>query len=206
MKAACWRSLSGSVLYLGLVATFLVPPTAKAQDVVGSPKSVAAEPKTYVSAGAAAKEIGNQGGGSPFRQAPGNGSLLVGCEVTLAPFGNTMIIKSIRPIFENSDGSPRTDGQLQGIASQLPARVEAKPNYAVARIVGMAGDRIDAFYVVFMRRRGDHLDPADSYASRWFGARTSNPLKEVGDLHDRAAIGLSGRSGDDVDAISLIFE
>jgi hypothetical protein len=150
-------------------------------------------------------EIGNRRGGTRFRQVGGNGDVLVGCEVTLARISGTSTVRSIIPIFEKPDGS-RSTGKPAGLPNQAPLRVEAEPHYAVGKIVGMAGNRINAFYLVFMRRRDGKLDPSDSYESRWFGGRTNNPIKEIADPQNRPAIGITGRAHDTLDSISLLFE
>ncbi len=157
------------------------PPAASAGSVAVNPaaaKPAAEKPVDAKPLGQPAKEIGNNGGGSSFRQAPGKGSVLVGCQVTTGPYFQHIIIKSIVPIFENADGT-RSDGSVQGQPCQNPMRIEAEEGHAVARLVGMAGDRIDAFYIVFMRRRGDReLGPRPiNTPAVGSGAGTLNALK-----------------------------
>ena len=57
-------------------------------------------------------------------------------------------------------------------------------------MAGRFGARIDDFYMVFMRSRADRLER----------------LFEVNDPKGRPAVGLGGRCGADVDALSLVFE
>ncbi len=151
-------------------------------------------------------EVGNKGGGGAFQDARGDGSIVVGCEVSLLPLGDhCLMVKSVKPIFESADGK-RSDGEVHGRPSHWPVRVEAEPGYALAQIVGRAGERIDGFCLVFMRRKGDKLDPSDRYVSRWLGTRNGLPLVEVGDAKNRPATGVAGRSGIDLDGVGLIFE
>jgi hypothetical protein len=175
----------------------------KPPEATGSRTPIAISP--FDRPAAIAAEFGHNGGG-PFRQVPGNGAVLVGCEVTLFQFGpSAVIIKSIKPIFELPDGS-RKDGATQGDPTRWTVRVEAEKGFAVGKMAGRFGDRIDGFYMVFMRRHADRLDANDQYPSRWLGARSASGLVEVNDPKGRAAVGLSGRCGADVDALSLVFE
>lgn len=170
-------------------------PSAATLDVLDHPDSFAAE-------------ISRKPGGDAFGESPGQGAVLVGCEVTLSQFAETeVIIRTIRPIFELPDGT-RHDGQVHGFPGRWVVRVEAEPGYAVGRMAGKSGDRIDGFYLIFMRRHGDRLDAADQYPGRWIGARTAKPLVEVSDKQDRPAIGLGGRCAPDLNlnALSLIFD
>jgi len=174
------------------------PASAKASEKSPSPADATDQPSTY------AAEIGRQDRGKPFLLADGHGAVIVGCEVSLYPYaGHTMVIHSIKPIFELPDGT-RKDGAVCGRLNHWIVRVEAEHGYAVAGMSGKAGDRVEGFSLVFMRRRGDQLDSADQYSSRWLGTRSGNPLVGVKDAKNRPAIGFSGRNGDDIDALDAL--
>ena len=67
--------------------------------------------------------------------------------------------------------APKTGPYGQAVGR--PLRIEAKPGYAVAGLVGRASDRIEGFRLVFMRLHDGHLDTQDRYQSRWVGGRGS---------------------------------
>jgi hypothetical protein len=50
--------------------------------------------------------------------------------------------------------------------------VKAKPGYAVGAINVKAGALVNGFSVVFMRVKGNKLDPKDAYTSPWIGDQT----------------------------------
>jgi len=105
--------------------------------------------------------------GEAFEDRPADGGILVGLEVTLGFWGVDQIVTSVQPIY-GSDG-PAKASKRYGIAWPNRVRVEAKSGYAVGAIQVKTSDHIDGMRVVFMRRKGDRLDPKDKYQSRWLG-------------------------------------
>ena len=80
------------------------------------------------------------------------------------------MIDGVTPIYSRTD-APKTGPYGQAVGR--PLRIEAKPGYAVAGLVGRASDRIEGFRLVFMRLHDGHFDPQDRYQSRWVGGRGS---------------------------------
>ncbi len=80
------------------------------------------------------------------------------------------VIDGITPLYSRT-AAPKTGPYGQAVGR--PLRIEAKPGYAVAGLVGRASDRIEGFRLVFMRLHDGHLDTQDRYQSRWVGGRGS---------------------------------
>jgi len=57
-----------------------------------------------------------------YYEVPDNGSIMVGMEVTYAPFLNHQIIRSVRPIYQGPDGK-RYDGPVCGNPTAISERV-----------------------------------------------------------------------------------
>jgi hypothetical protein len=103
-----------------------------------------------------------------FQDVPDNGSIMVGMEVTYAPFFNHQIIKSVRPIYQGADGK-RYDSQVCGNPTAVGERVVAKEGYAIGGAAIKAGMGIDGMQLTFMEIGVDGLNPNKTYLSKWLG-------------------------------------
>jgi hypothetical protein len=103
-----------------------------------------------------------------YRDVPEDGSLMVGMEVTYAPFFNHNVIKSVRPIYQASDGT-RYDGPVCGIPTGVSERVVAKEGYAIGGAAIRSGMGIDGMQLTFMEIGADQLNPRQTYLSKWLG-------------------------------------
>jgi hypothetical protein len=103
-----------------------------------------------------------------YQHVPDDGSIMVGMEVTYAPFFNHQIIKSVRPIYQRPDGT-RYDGPVCGNPTQIGERVVAKEGYAIGGAAIKAGMGIDGMQLTFMAIGADGLNPKKSYLSKWLG-------------------------------------
>src|SRR5262249_30511311 len=65
-----------------------------------------------------------------YQSLPDDGSIMVGMDVTYAPFFNHQVIKSVRPIYQRPNGT-RFDGPVCGSPTGVSERVEAKAGYAI---------------------------------------------------------------------------
>ncbi len=83
----------------------------------------------------------------------------------------TPIVVGIEPICRSNKQASTTG--LCGVNEGVAVRLEARPGYALAGVIGRGSDRIDGFRLLFMRLRGGVLDPRDQYESRWVGNRGS---------------------------------
>jgi hypothetical protein len=136
-----------------------------------------------------------------FRDVAPAGALLVGVRVsTHMSFGGPKV-SSVVPIFRA--GRTLIEGERHGDLVSAETTAIAKPGYAVGALRTHTGLSVDGFEVVFMRIKGDHLDPNDSYNSPWLGdTKGGNPqdVMNSGNL----VVGLQGRAGKEVNALGLI--
>jgi hypothetical protein len=135
-----------------------------------------------------------------------SGALLVGFRVATGPADGvsaTSVIHRIQPLYRNAKGSPA--GPIHGGLDGDEAEVVAKEGYAVGAVVGQAGKVVDGFKVLFMRVRGDRLDPTDSYESPWLGGMGGNSPFQLGGTGGYV-IGISGSAGNLLESLSLIVE
>ncbi len=151
--------------------------------------------------GEATEFVGGKGGGK-LLEVPSPHQTLTGFDVTYGEMGASRVIRSVQAIYDQQGTQVR--GKTYGSANPEHVRVEAKPGYAIGAIIARGGYRVDGFRAVFMRIKGDQLDPSESYESRWLGGRGgSADVKLGGDR--RRVIGIAGRYGDDIDALGLML-
>jgi hypothetical protein len=105
--------------------------------------------------------------GLEFRDEAPPGGLLVGFDVWCGKFTTYDVLYGVRPIYRTGD--KETLGAMYGQETTNAFRVLAKPDYAVGGLIMKAGLGPDSFIVVFMKMKGDRLDPEDSYQSEKFG-------------------------------------
>jgi hypothetical protein len=103
-----------------------------------------------------------------YQHVPEDGSIMVGMEVTYAPFFTHYVIKSVRPIYQGPGGE-RYDGPVCGIPTGVRARVVAKEGFAIGGAAIKAGMGIDAMQLTFMEIGADGLNPNKTYLSKWLG-------------------------------------
>jgi hypothetical protein len=133
--------------------------------------------------------------------------MLVGFTVCRGTVWSHDVVKAIQPIYLTPEG--RKDGRWRGrpIAEegrsvQEPFRVEAHRGYAVGGIVARGSQRVNGFKVIFMRVRGDELDPADAYESQWLGGDGGGRELRLG--NGRPVVGVYGKAGADLDCLGLM--
>ncbi len=121
------------------------------------------------------------GGGfdPPFRDEAPAGGLLIGFEVGLGKFGSNDVIRAIRAVFRNADGT-ETLAKLHGTQIQRVVTVKAKPGFAVGAIIGKAGLTMDGFSVTFMAVGPDGLDANSAYSSEWIGGKGGGTETQLG--------------------------
>jgi serine/threonine protein kinase len=105
--------------------------------------------------------------GLGFRDEAPPGGLLVGLDVWCGTFINYDVLDGVRPIYRT--GGKETLGEVHGQETPHAYRVLAKPDYAVGGVIMKAGLGADSLVVVFMKVKGDKLDPDDSYQSEKIG-------------------------------------
>jgi hypothetical protein len=142
-------------------------------------------------------------GGAWFDALPEEtGGLLVGVRVTAAA-GR---VKAIRPVFRSEAGQNEDGPAWFGRGGGNPTDLIAKDGYAVGAITVKAGTRVDGLSVTFMRVKANGmLDPRDGYPSAWFGGTGATKEITLGGT-GKAVVGLTGRSGLDLDALGLVIK
>jgi hypothetical protein len=154
------------------------------------PEGLAAVPESFFG--------GNQG---RFADVGPPGSLLVGVRVSYKLWLGGPKIHSVVPLYRS--GGKLVEGQLYGGVNGPETTAVARPGYAVGALRTHTGLGVDGFALLFMRVKGDRLDPSDAYASPWLGDVNGGSPRDV--LNDgRPVVGLQGRSGENVKALGLI--
>jgi clan AA aspartic protease (TIGR02281 family) len=143
--------------------------------------------------------VGGAGGGE-FEQVASKGGILVGINCTVGNWAGHKVINSVTPVF--AMGTEKSVGQIRGQSTSSSVSAIAKPGYAVGGIVARSGNRLDGFKIIFMRRKGNQLDPADSYDSDWMGGTGGGETRIGGD--GKRVIGIFGRAGAEMDALGLV--
>jgi hypothetical protein len=103
-----------------------------------------------------------------YSNVPDDGSIMVGMEVTYAPFFNHQIIKSVRAVYQGPDGK-LYNGPVCGNPTGVRERVIAKEGYAIGGAAIKAGMGIDGVQLTFMEIGTDGLNPNKTYLSKWLG-------------------------------------
>ncbi len=118
---------------------------------------------------------------------PEQGGVLVGLDVGVNFEGDR--IMAIQAVYATQRGEVR--GPPFGQPTPKVAAVRAKPGFAIGGISVADGWQVEGLSVTFMRMNGDRLDPAESYASDYYGARPDNAKNLSG--HGEPIIGLHGK-------------
>ncbi len=136
-----------------------------------------------------------------FREVGPAGSVLVGVRVSyIMRFGGPKI-SSVQPIFRS--GRTLLEGERHGGLLGKETTAIAKPGYAVGALRTHTGLTVDGFEMVFMRIKGNRLDPTDSYNSPWLGDERGGSPGAVFSKGDMV-VGLQGRAREEVNALGLI--
>ena len=133
---------------------------------------------------------------------PETGGLLVGFE--FFEVGKEKRIRSLRPYYMTRTGI--VAGKDRGKMEKITDKIIARPGYAVAGFLGVAGK--NGMQILFMK-----IDPAtgrfasdsaSTYKSAWFGEKgRDKPLQIGGD--GRFIIGVYGKTGADCDDLGLLL-
>ena len=137
------------------------------------------------------EETQRQGiGDIAYRNVPDDGSIMVGMEVTYAPFFTHNVIKSVRPIYQRSDGT-RYDGPVCGTPTAVRERVVAKEGYAIGAATIKSGMGIDGMQLTFMKIDATGLNTSETYLSKWLGGYGGADARTF--LNDgRPIVGIAG--------------
>lgn len=145
---------------------------------------------------------GNWNGGQAFRDIAPAKSYLIGVRVGYNDFMGGNMIGAIQPIYHGARKS--VNGGVYGMAKVEGATVVAKPGYAVGTIRTRTGLLLNGVQLVFMRVRGDRLDPTDSYESPWLGDSKGGGAATIGG-EGRLVLGLHGRVDKELKKLGLVI-
>ncbi len=203
------KNVAGGFFGTALPPGTSVPPTpgtVMPEDVPGTPEGEPLEPTAFDPAILKTPVVGgdNKKWGTPFRDLAPPSAFLTGFDYTVGPWNDKSAITSMRPLYALANGSAKRLGDLHGAPTGQPQRVEARPTYAVGTIVARGGALIDGFQIVFMKVRGDSLNPADSYLSEWFGG-TGGGQKRLNGT-GQPIVGIYGSSGREVNSLGLFVK
>jgi hypothetical protein len=143
--------------------------------------------------------------GPRFDDVGPNGSLLVGVRISTHPFLGRPKVSSVQPLYRASPSS-RTlvEGEHHGEVTGPETTAVAKSRYAVGAIKTRTGLSLDGFVIIFMKVKGDRLDPSDSYESPVLGdSEGGSPATVSG--NGNAVIGFQGLASKNVNALGLIL-
>ena len=143
-------------------------------------------------------------GGSVFEDQVRGPGYLVGFRHTAGSYYEYTIVQSLEPVYRTPKGL--CGGSVHGNDRNRPAGAHetiAKTGYAVGALVMKGGMVLDGFKIIFMRVKGDFLDPRDRYESEWIGGPGGGPEITQGG-RGRQIVGIHGRDGLMIDALGLI--
>jgi hypothetical protein len=141
--------------------------------------------------------VGGNGGGSVQSLSP-NGSPVIGFRHALGRWGNHGVLQRLEPIFQGGVEKPaRADDKIKTIL--------ARDGYAVGGLLVDYDDtNVIAVRVIFLRKKGDGLDPKDQYRGEWIGTPSGKHQKQLAGKGEMI-IGTFGRQGLNVDALGLLI-
>jgi serine/threonine protein kinase len=190
---------------LGLLGIyFAVRPSPKSAPVApsGDNSTPNPAPVTFEPEVVRGRTVGNPDG-SPFEVVRTPGHFLVGFAVTSTSYlNNYTVVSSVQPLFRSADDPGPVRSILFGRRNGPEKVLRARDGYAVGGLVGRAGARVDGFKVMFLRIKGEVLDPEDAYESEWVGGRSGTPFQLGGD--GSPVVGLQCREADMLCQLGLI--
>ncbi len=100
--------------------------------------------------------VGGSGGGAFVDPVPA-GSFLVGFACTLESYGPNLVVRSVRPIHGDAQGSRQRSALFGEPGGGKEIVVLAPAGFAVGGLRIKGGDRVDGFAAIFMKIEGDRL-------------------------------------------------
>ncbi|MDB5309543.1 MAG: hypothetical protein JWO38_3745 [Gemmataceae bacterium] len=133
------------------------------------------------------------------------GAVLIGVEARFAKFGDTDIVRAVRPIYRVN--GKEEFGKQFGSDLTGAVTLKAKDGYAVGGVTGKAGWWCNGFSLTFMKVKADGtLDPKDSYEGEWAGFNGKGDVTRV--MSDGApVVGIVGKIvGTQTTAFGLLYK
>lgn len=140
-----------------------------------------------------------------FKTVGPEGAILIGLEARFEKFGNTDIVRAVRPIYRVN--GKEEFGKQFGNDLTNSVTLKAKDGYAIGGITGKAGWWCNGFSVTFMKVKADGtLDPKDSYESEWVGFNGKGEVFKV-TSDGTPVVGIVGKIvGPKTTALGLLFK
>jgi Planctomycete cytochrome C len=144
-------------------------------------------------------------GDGRFREVGTPGLLLAGLRYSTHPFLGRPKVSSLQPLYRDATSGQRlVDGRHYGNVDDPESVVVARPGYAVGAIRTRTGMSLDGCVLIFMRVKGNRLDPSDSYESPVIGdSQGGSPGAASGE--GSPVVGVQGRASKHVNAFGLIL-
>ena len=143
------------------------------------------------------------GGGGMFEEIPVEGALLIGLNLATGDIAGHRVLRTLQAVYLSPQGM--LDGEPHGDLGSDYAMLLAKPGFAVGALKVRSGLVVDGLALVYMRIRGDKLDPSDTYTSDWVGGQGGNAPTLVSGK-GRPAVGIFGGIGAELDRIGLMLD
>ena len=138
-----------------------------------------------------------------FREVGPEGGVLVGLKVSYKVWMGGPKIGSVQGLYRA--GTKVVEGQRYGTLSGPEVAAVAKPGYAIGAFRTHAGLGLDGFEIIFMKVKGNRLDPADAYLSPWLGDPRGGGPQFVANPEGRFPVGLQGRAEGSIRALGLVI-
>jgi hypothetical protein len=140
-----------------------------------------------------------------FREVGPTGSLLAGLRYSTHLYMGRPKVSSLQPIYRASAADRGlVDGRRYGHVTGDESVVVGRAGYAVGAIRTRTGISLDGCVLIFMKIKGDRLDPSDSYESPVIGdSQGGSPGIASGD--GKQVVGVQGRAAKNVNAFGLIL-
>jgi tRNA A-37 threonylcarbamoyl transferase component Bud32 len=138
----------------------------------------------------------------PYEVVKMPGHFLVGLALTTTTYSSSTVVGSVQPIFRKADGPDLLRSFCIGPRKDPETVFVARDGYAVGGLLVSAGSRVDGLKILFLRIKGDVLDPKDSYKSGWFGGRAPSSINLGGD--GNPVVGIYGHEKDSLCQLGLV--
>jgi hypothetical protein len=140
--------------------------------------------------------VGGNGGG-PVQSPSPNGSPVIGFRHALGRWANHGVLRRFEPIFQGGVEKAAPDPKTRTVL--------ARDGYVVGGLLVDYDDTsVIAVRVIFLRKKGDQLDPNEQYRSEWIGTPAGKHQKQLAGKGE-LIIGTFGRQGLNVDALGVLM-
>ncbi len=144
-----------------------------------------------------------QSEGTPFREVPPEGGVLVGFDFYIGKWENTPYIGGLQPVYATLRGIKK--GEIFGSATGPLVEIRARRGYAVNGISCQAGIPIENIQVTFARVAKQGLDPKRTYTSGVVGRPPTLQMLHVVNSGNQPIVGVFGQAREYVHGLGIIM-